>query len=695
MIQPTQTVLIPIKTEDMEPHIPEPIEPLPAPFDYNYPVQPPLDPESDYLVQMDAQLDAEYEYTQRLLDETQRLIAQLAATNARAMRRLMEESAVSDEVARVFGIMLRNVHDWWARYISGSEELFTRTMNGEPAYPTGWVGEIGESSDDEREVEEEEEEEEVEMAEAVPYPPPQNKRTRDEANEDEDDANERPVKRPRVREVYRRALEQMRSEVPPMPSKTASDAAQGAQENNEGNQPRPPAPQSTEDARPPVLYGPESQFVYIRPVVIKPRVPEQEAPAPAPAAMEVVPAPELVSAADAPPARESIPMEVPAPAAPIYAEAHAPEPVQAYAPLPHVPVFPLLRYRNTSTYQEAIALGWIPEEGLAPVNGEASSTAQALRHQNPIRTIDGKPPRHHSDIDVDVTMSDSTGSPPLDEAGDEDVPMADMPGRSWRADVDAYAKAQAQQQEAMRVDVFGPVQEPLPTPQRDTAVGPIRSTRSPHRRESWPTHAFNGSPTRGSFQGTPYGYNRPLSSARPSAYIRYGPPASPVPGPSSSSSTRRILLENQAYAYPRPADQQVTDSEDGGTTDEDKPVFAVPAVPQYALPPTYPASFSAPASAQSLPASTTGLRPGTPRPTQDHLDVVDGRGVVIAPRKIEDIMESGTDAELQELRETGISRSYDFGMMHIPPAGTNIDFGLPPTPPARPRHPGDWLGLFS
>ena len=700
VVQPTQTFLVPIKAEDMDPPIIAPIEPLPAPFEYTYPVQAPLDPKSDYLVQMEAQEEAEFEHMLRLFEETALLVARAAAANSHGLRRLMEESAFTDEAARGIALLWMVHPDvFWELYTSGTEKLFTGFMNREPAYSTDWEGDAGEDSGNNQEAQEEEEEEaeegeqeeeevaevaEVDMTEAEDHPRPQNKRTRDEAEEEEDDANERPAKKLRLRDVYLRALAKMRSEIPPMPPKPAPGAPQSPQA-------QPAATDLNDDAQAPILYGPESQFVYVRPVVVKVHAPQEEAPAPAPEAMEVDPAPELAPAADAPPVRESTPVEVPPPAAPMHAGVYAPVPNAAPAVSSRVPFAPLAETRAYRPYEEASASGEIPgarSDSVVPwsANGEAGVVGQPSRPQYPIRTIDGRPPRFPLDIDIDVTMSDSSGSPSFSEADDEDVQMEDAPGRSWAADV-AARKAEKARQEAQQEDVFGPVSQSLPAPQRGTSVGPIRSPRSQRQNKEWPSHPFNGpGPSRRSFAGTPYNFHPPLLSTRPSEIIRYSPPSSPVP--LSASSTRKMLLENQSYAYRRTVDQQGTDSEDGALTDgSDMPVFAIPALPQRAR-----------ALAQPPFASTTGLRPGTPRPTAEVRRNIDGRGVTEPPpRTLETILTSGTDAELRELRETGISRGHDTAMMRIPPAGTDLDFGLPPRQPTPPRDPADpdWLGLFS
>ncbi|KZT65700.1 hypothetical protein DAEQUDRAFT_731130 [Daedalea quercina L-15889] len=59
------------------------------------------------------------------------------------------------------------------------------------------------------------------------------------------------------------------------------------------------------------------------------------------------------------------------------------------------------------------------------------------------------------------------------------------------------------------------------------------------------------------------------------------------------------------------------------------------------------------------------LRPGTPRPARNRLDV-DDRGMD-PPRTIPEILENGSEAELRELARTGIARSIEPEMLLMPP----------------------------
>lgn len=669
IVQPSTTVLVPIKAEYMEPPIPEPIDPFPAPFEYTYPIQPPLDPESDYIVQMEAQIAKEFEFTERKLEETRQLIARVALANTRALRRLFEDCTHMDSNAKFIYLTGQSQDEIWTSYTSESEDIFIDIANGKIPCPDylAKLGMYAEYSD------EDEDGGEGDMEYGEDVSPLQNKRTREESEESDDDIDERPVKRPRVREAYRRALEEMRQEIPPMPPQA-----------DPGNKRK--RPQISEDDQPAVIYGPEPQFVYVQPIIVKPRAPQEEAPAHGPAATEAVVAPEP-AAADAPLARESTPVEASVPAL-IPAEAPASEFVPANDPSSPASLVSPPPYSTFSSYEEAVAAREIPWERLEGYAG-ASTAMEAPRAQYPVRTIDGMPPRYPSGFDLDAAMFDSSSPPPQPEV-DDDVEMEDAPGRSWRDDVAAYASAKARQ-DAMDEDVFGPVLEPSPISQRNSAVGPIRS--SPHRKLSWPSHAFEGSsPGRAMFEGTPYNISPSPASKRPSEYMQWGPPPDIMGRQPSGSSTRRILLGQQRYGYPRPTDQQVTDSDEDGMSDEDAPL---PQLAFNALSPDSPESRIVPAFAPAPYASTSRLRPGTPRPGTPRPGTprpASGPARNRSPRgvdengrdpgrELDEIMISGTEAEFRKLKKTGIPRTYGFDSLHIPPAGMDVDVELPHTPP--------------
>lgn len=656
----------------MEPPIIEPIEPFPAPFTFTYPIEPPLDPEGSYLTDMETQVGSEFQCTLRVYDETSNVVCQVALANTRAMRRLMEECTGMDDYAKSIVVGPQLTDKMWDMYISRAQDIFTGFAEDKIPGPSGVKGEY------EDEAEEGECEAEEDMEEDMGYddvPPPQ-KRARDASEESDDEIEERPAKRPRVRESYRLALEAMRSEIPAMPSKPDPNAPQVTQEKDDNEE----QPQPSEGAQGEVIYGPEPQFFYVRPIVMKPRAPreEEEASAALPAAF----APEL-AVAGAPPARESTPVEV---AVPAVADALPPtefSPAEAPVPAPvatgdyvyalppgdaavlPASLFPPSPNRTFRTYDEAVAAGAISlarPEGHAPVNSASNSALHSPHARYPTRTNDG-PPRYPVNIDVDAPMVDiSSPAPlPLPEAESPDVQMEDAPGRSWRDDVVAYASAKAQQQSGMDEDIFGPILAPLPTSQRASAVGPIRSNLN--RKQSWPPHEFDSSPTRGTFDGTPYAISSPIVS--PSVYVRPGASRESVERKSSGSKTRGMLL---AHGYPRPVDHPITDSED-----EDA----------WLMPTAQPDPV--------VPAPMLVLRPGTstPRPTQGPLP--DDNWGLGKPGEVERILDSGNEKELAYLMETGIPRTYNGMMaMHIAPAGADVDFGLPPTPPKPEKKPEDW-----
>ncbi|KZT65701.1 hypothetical protein DAEQUDRAFT_768644 [Daedalea quercina L-15889] len=556
-----------VKEESIEATIPS-IDPFPAPFNFTWPLEAPLDPESsDYLCKMDEQIHRAGAHTLRSVENTEKTLAALARENQRAAVNMIAEIKRLDRMAGDIAKTCRYDKAFKLYYKCEAQRVLEVLKAGGDPYPGRWKGEAVGSDDEDVETQEH---------------PDSGKRPRQ--GDDEENGEERPAKRPRVRAVYKRALEEMRRLVekvgPPCSSNPKDDpfgsidaGAGAASDDSDDDGDAPPQPQSTSKSKgkrsvrkltpkpvpqrvPPrggnPFEGPEPQFIHFWPVVVGLKDPQAQASAPAAAhdAAELGPYPGAAQSDEL----VAVYRKVPSPSA---SPSHLPEAING--------------------------------SNISPDAGEV---------------------RELSDPDLPDDMSSEDAPPRVCGPhfdGDVHMPRDALDGR----------------------DVFGPAIA-NPASRRNS------SGRTPVSRPvllDLPADGLPGVDDESSPAGSPSGYHNSPPTAGPSVLTR-----PPLAGPRFCGQQRTLPLGAllTAHFLARSRDLQNTDSEDGMTDEEVQAGF-----------------------------NPLTLRPGSPRPTRNRLDV-DDRGMD-PPRTVPEISENGSGAELRELAQTGIARSIEPEMLLMSP----------------------------
>ncbi|KAH9927637.1 uncharacterized protein B0H18DRAFT_282158 [Fomitopsis serialis] len=634
----------PVKEESVEP-MPMIFEVFPPPFAYTYPYQPPLDPDpesSENLLKMKEQVDFVTARTEARYDETETMVNNAASTgHVAAMETLKEIKRLDKFVADIReSCDQKELFDVYYRLQVA--RVIAALKAGEDPYSGVWHGDtVGSecgSGEEEEEAEVEETEEDVGLG----------KRPREEHEEAGEE--ERPKKRLRTRSIYSRTLAHLRSQVPPhepkespapevMTKETAEEAnareeaifgfseavpseasaslsvayspklipTSKGKGKGKAKEEEPEHPKHGPILRRPILFGPERQFVYVRPILYKPKDPQDIEPAAGSALAEDTRLAHAGTRA-APSGQadsDSLKAYSESPAANDVRDAYDDE-LEYYDP-PAPPSPPGLLSSDVRPQQD----DW--NDGPA---GD-DMTREPVDEDVFGRMLSNPVPRRSS---FPSRLTGPFGRPRNDSQYDD--------GPSFGA---SYGYHNALPAEAPSAYIRRPLDrmssgEEYPLSPRE---GPSASFRRPQSGMS------SAQP--------PASFRRPLNRT----LSRHVPPSLETrPSDSLSRSQVRSTRASRALAdalqgefhASRPSDMQNTDSEDDGT-DEDI----------------------------SRPISPL-MRPGTPRPARHPWEEgEDPCPWMRPPRSIPEVLLSGTEEEVARLRRQGISRGLETEQLYIEP----------------------------